>query len=267
MYEFSLDRRGLPRRLPDRELTGIQYPEGLAVGPDGDLYVGDSENEVKVFAPGATGNAAPIRVLNTAGEPEGLKVDPRGYLAVIIDNLYVLVYAPNASGNDLPIEEINPKGLQDLAYNRASVLYYLTQDRGIGVASLPNQKSTAPGWILPTRQEWSFEFALAIDASDDLYVEFHKNRTSDIVRTAVLPAHVTGKPKPEREILTPACHGQRGGSFAIAYGVAVYKGLLFQSCSVMITDFVYDAMHGGVQQPLATLRGPFLSTVAIAIGP
>jgi len=269
VYEFPLNRRGLPRSSPDRELTGFQYPEGLAIGPDGDLYVSDSVNAVKVFAPGASGNAAPTRVLNTPGQPEGLRVDAHGYLAVIINNLYVLVYAPHAAGSDLPIEKLDPNGVQDLAYNSESVLYYLTQVHGIGTATnLPNEAPAAPArWILPTRQEWLFEFALATDEADDLYVEFHNNRTSDIVRTAVIRAHATGKAKPDREIITPACHGQRGGSFAIAYGIAIHKGLLFQSCSVLVADFVYSAAQGGVQQPLATLRAPFLSTGAIAIGP
>jgi len=99
-------------------LTGLSYPDDVIVGFFGELYVsngfGSGTNSVEVFAPGASGNVAPlqnIRGSNTDfGNPDDLAVDASRNLYVT-DTLAtpgpaVLEFASGATGNVAPIAAI-----------------------------------------------------------------------------------------------------------------------------------------------------------------
>jgi hypothetical protein len=93
---------------------------GIAVDTPGNIYVsstainGPGAGTVNVFAPGATGNVAPIRTISGAltgiYRPFGLTVDPTGNLYVMNETTAsswaVSVFAPAANGNVAPLRTI-----------------------------------------------------------------------------------------------------------------------------------------------------------------
>jgi sugar lactone lactonase YvrE len=89
--------------------TGLDFPDGLALAPNGDLFVANSGNgTITEYAPGANGNAAPIATITTnAGSPAALARNPRGDLFVTATPSTVLEYAPGANGNAAPIATIS----------------------------------------------------------------------------------------------------------------------------------------------------------------
>ena len=86
-----------------------------AAGPDpqGTIYVADFEaNAIDIFAPGATGNVAPERVISGSStgleEPGDVKVDSAGDIYVAnFGGQSITEYAPGASGNVAPINTIS----------------------------------------------------------------------------------------------------------------------------------------------------------------
>ncbi len=98
---YPLNRLGLPSNKADWELSGgLSFPRYLALDGSGYLYVSDvSVNQVKVYAPGASGNDNPVRTITlpAPGQPEELAVSKAGYVFLTYyDDLQVLVYAPGA---------------------------------------------------------------------------------------------------------------------------------------------------------------------------
>jgi hypothetical protein len=96
VYRYRLDGNGLPSRKPDGVLLlDFTFPGGIAIGPDGELYVSSSGNGtecqhkcfVDVFAAGASGRAKPIRRLDTPEGPLFVAVDQHGYLDVRITKI------------------------------------------------------------------------------------------------------------------------------------------------------------------------------------
>lgn len=107
VYEFALTN-GVPATTPDRALhTPLFNIDGLAIGPDGDLYVAGTKefehNEVAwvaVWGQGASENLRPIRSLKNP-RFGGIAVDANGYLYV-----FNTVYRPGAMGNDKPLRTL-----------------------------------------------------------------------------------------------------------------------------------------------------------------
>ena len=137
--------------------TQLAGSAGLALAGDGTLYVsntgassGTFDGSITVYAPGAQGNAAPIRVISGQNtglvDPVGLTLDSAGYLYVangyfITDqtgnNVFtgeVLVFAPGANGDVAPVRTIS--GSKTLFSNPA---------KGVAVDS--------QGWIYVTDRD------------------------------------------------------------------------------------------------------------------
>jgi hypothetical protein len=112
IYEYPLTN-GIPAQNPDNTLsTRLFNVEGVAVGPDGDLYVSGTKVRnhqelpwIDVWAAGATGTQPPIRYLNGIGGT-GIAVDQNDYLYA-----YSSIYAPNAQGKAMPVQVLKaPQG-------------------------------------------------------------------------------------------------------------------------------------------------------------
>ncbi|MBV8196835.1 MAG: hypothetical protein JO263_01760, partial [Candidatus Eremiobacteraeota bacterium] len=83
--------------------------------PAGNLYVLDNvaagKQVLKEFAPGASGNAKPIREIDTpdGNNIDSLAIDAPGYVYVG-QSAKIFVYAPAAHGHAKPVAALKPKG-------------------------------------------------------------------------------------------------------------------------------------------------------------
>lgn len=111
--------------------TEIGSPSGVAVDSSGDLYVASynqpsNSSLVLEFAPGATGNAAPSKMLTA------IAADTLGGLAVdALDNLYVCtaasgqlaiaVYSSGETGSNIPVKTISSTAWTTFTYGQIAV--------------------------------------------------------------------------------------------------------------------------------------------------
>jgi hypothetical protein len=96
-------------------LTQIDDLTGLAVDSAGYIYAANFSlnftGSILVFAPDATGNAAPVRVITMADFPNGIAVDANGNIFVAT-TVYpsgpgkILEFGPGATGAAIPIRMI-----------------------------------------------------------------------------------------------------------------------------------------------------------------
>ncbi|MBC7821746.1 MAG: hypothetical protein IAG10_33080, partial [Planctomycetaceae bacterium] len=108
----------LTTTAPDLQITGINNPAHLAIGPNRQLFVvvrgtlqlAEPNAGVFVYAVGATGNAAPIRVIRGPdtglSAPYGIAVDRDGR-TFVSNGDSVRVFLPGASGNVFPYEIVS----------------------------------------------------------------------------------------------------------------------------------------------------------------
>ncbi|MGA7356296.1 MAG: hypothetical protein WBW76_12780 [Candidatus Cybelea sp.] len=277
VYRFPLQSDGLPSKLPDGELTlGFRYPGGIAIGPDGDLYVSDSgtayacRNErtcfVEVFAPGASHRAAPIRKLYVPQQPQYIAVDQRGYLDVSTlehGGGVTNVYRPNASGNDQPINEITTRAVNALGASRG-IAYIQLISLGVGIEAVQER----PGSEQPEYYRYGYNYSANGVATDRgrLYAQFfYRHHNKFFLATAIYRIGHPGNP--ERIIVGRGCEeGLNSG--ALGYGLAVYKKYLYEGCvglgGAAGGVLVYDNRRHGWREPVLQLPG---GDVGVAIGP
>jgi sugar lactone lactonase YvrE len=104
---------------------------GVAVGARGEVYVANapappaSYGAVTVYAPGAAGNAPPIRTIlgtdSTLQYPRGIAVDARGAVYVMSSGAGpVFAYPPGASGHAVPSRRIGDRPRTDLSWTELS---------------------------------------------------------------------------------------------------------------------------------------------------
>jgi len=83
--------------------TQLGAPDGLAVGPDGSVYVANDagSGSVTVYAPNATGDAVPVRTITCGGldAPAGVSLDASGDLFVAnYSGDSISVFSPTDNG-------------------------------------------------------------------------------------------------------------------------------------------------------------------------
>jgi len=145
---------------PVRAITGsrttLDTPLGLAVGPHGDLFVVNSGrvnlgiDSIIVFAPGASGDAAPERTITGdktgLDVPQSVAVDAAGYIYVTnFGSSSITVYAPNATGNAVPIRLIAGTDANLGAY--VAGVASGASDGDLYVVSRSQQPTTEPSWV------------------------------------------------------------------------------------------------------------------------
>src|SRR5439155_234425 len=159
--------------------TVLSNATGIARDAAGNLYVTNppltppSGGSVTVYAPGAVGNAAPIRTI--AGEGTGLD-HPVGIALDAASNVYVsntytvTVYAPGASGNVAPIRTVESSSqVGGIALDTAGNLYVAGGDV-ITVYATANGNATPIRTISGSNTGLGCPAGLGLDAAGELYV-------------------------------------------------------------------------------------------------
>ncbi len=118
VYPVSATGNSAPIRTISGGMTQLVAPYGIAVDAAGYIYVADflgtgsNSGAVEIYAPGASGNVAPVGYIsgNATGmsEPAGVAINPlNGNIYVLNDGNYsVTMYAPGSTGNVAPIGKI-----------------------------------------------------------------------------------------------------------------------------------------------------------------
>jgi hypothetical protein len=118
VFSNSTDEETSPQRMIKGDRTQMNEPIAFAVDSSGYLYVASlglgplrNEGQIEIFAPDATGDVAPLRVITGTKSaplsPSGIAVDAKGNVYVN-QGMQILEYASGASGDAPPVRTILP---------------------------------------------------------------------------------------------------------------------------------------------------------------
>jgi hypothetical protein len=192
-----------PKRVISGANTQLDVPRGIAVDQSGSIYVADyRKDQIVVFAPGAEGNVAPVRIIagphTLLNHDDGaLAVDGAGNLFVEQGGFFqagpryhkdrLLEFPPNAQGDTQPIATYVPPHyhLQFVAVSDGELFVTLNQgdSQGAGyveIFSLPSLQHVQTVRI----PQWGRDLVVGADAipGGDLYVLTMARRHSAVWR-------------------------------------------------------------------------------------
>jgi hypothetical protein len=165
VFSNSADEETTPQRVIKGDRTQMNEPIAFAVDSAGYLYVASlglgpsrDEGQIEVFAPDATGNVAPVRVITGTKSaplsPSGIAVDARG-MVYVNQGIQILEYAAGASGSAAPVRTIVPPAgdviSSDLHVDGAGNVYVLVlkQIDGSVTSKIAKYPATATGLATP----------------------------------------------------------------------------------------------------------------------
>jgi hypothetical protein len=239
---FARTARGdaTPLRQIGGLATLLSDPLALALDAQGYLYVANQTEEgppaasILVFAPGAHGDAAPVRQITGAGEAVKLAVDRAGDLVVAVTGSFgqtlpnqILTYAPGTNGAATPIRR----------------LAGLATQLGSGSSLTPFAVAVAPG---------------------ELRVRAAGSGTGT-PRVNVYPAGATGDVAPQFSLSGPATHLGETDALAVDSALREYVA---NAAANAIT--VYPSNAAGNTPPLRAIAGTSTGLddpLGLAIGP
>jgi sugar lactone lactonase YvrE len=249
--------------------TGLAAPGGITLDTDGNLYAANV-NSITVYAPGATGNASPIRTITAAAGVDlsntfGVVVDNSGFLYVA-DGLApgsILVYAPGADGAATPVRTITGGATQlsrpeGVALDAAGNLYVANHDNSTITVYAPGADgAVAPIATIPTAgSNLSSPSAIALDGVGNVYAA---NQGGSGSITIYAPLN-SGSPLSLSATITGGSTGLSGPS-----GVALDGGLIYvgNGGSNSVTIYPVGTLGGNIapsfliQGGNTLLNGPF----------
>ena len=265
--------------------TGLSTigPSGIAVDPAGRVYVAQSQgmNSILTYAPGATGNAAPVDVISGSktglSYPQGVALDAAGRLYVTNIIPYpanvpsITVYAPGASGNASPVATIQGSntGLgtpQDIAVDAQGRVYVANGGGGSVTVYAPgaNGNVSPIASISGSNTGLTEPIGIAVDGTGKIYVSNFLACGYDIASQGiqVFAAGANGNATPIASI--------KGSNTGLdgAYGLAVdAAGRLYvanaTACSAMMSIPSPPSLGGiTVYAPGATGNVPPIARIA-----
>src|SRR3984957_10440355 len=188
VVSYPLDKSGLPATMPDWQLkSALQSPRAVSLAGAGYIYVTDmGPGQVRVYAPGASGNAMPVRTITvpTGGQPQSLAADKAGDVFVTYGNLLTLLVYP-AGAHDVgsvpaaPLVAFKPGFLiYDLVVDSVGRLYVTPIEASIWVyddlvSSARANPQHRPDRIIAARGQEEGPFApMAVEATTgDVYMQ------------------------------------------------------------------------------------------------
>jgi hypothetical protein len=165
VFTNSADEETTPQRMIKGDHTQINEPIAFAVDSSGYLYVASlglgsfrNEGQIEIFAPDATEDVAPVRVITgTKGAPllpSGIAFDAKGNVYVN-QGMQILEYASGASGSAAPARTIVPPADDVISshvhLDGAANVYVLVlvQINGIVMAKIAKYPASATGRVTP----------------------------------------------------------------------------------------------------------------------
>jgi hypothetical protein len=257
---------------PESTLTGLSGAGALAVDAQHFLYV-TTPLAILVFAPGSSGNAAPVRTiagpnaLPTTDDFAALAVAPDGTIYAasqlasgVTRNPKILVFAPNANGDVAPVHTIT--GPTTTMQAVLAVSYFFT---GIAVADATQHvlffSNNADGDVAPKRtlnDGTGVVTGSAFDNVGALYLARYEFSTSTVL------AYIAGaiaNATPLVSLNGPATQ------ITAAAGVAVddkSNAYVTNADPAGAAVLVFDATANGNVPPVRTLKGPSTTLVGDA---
>lgn len=182
VFSSSTAEETAPQRIIKGDRTQMNEPIAFAVDTSGYLYVASlglgplrDQGQVEIFAPNATGNVAPLRVITGTKSvpllPSGIAVDRKGNVYVN-QGIEIREYAPGVSGSAAPVRTIVPPATDvissHLHVDEAGNVFVLVfeQKNGSVVSKIAKYPATATGRATPltfsstTWTKTGFGFAL-----------------------------------------------------------------------------------------------------------
>jgi hypothetical protein len=273
VYRFPVTN-GLPATTPDAVLTGdLSGPSSVGFDGAGYMYVADAGvhvyGGVKVYAPGSTGNAQPVRVITSYTQQfVWLAVNKAGYLFVTADYNSIYVYPPGANGAAPPLRVITPpKEIWDLLVDSTGRLYANLSVEAVYVYNDPIFHWQSPDRIITTRgsEEGYMRYPMALDEGRKLlYLTLRDSDAPYQWQAGDHAARYLGnRNRRDRISLTKDCYGNPGEE----YGMAEDHRYLMFSCLNLEATLVYhnapgkqrlvEAIHPtGLTNPEGMIFGP-----------
>jgi hypothetical protein len=264
---------------PGRVLvSGLHQPLGVAVAPDGLVYVAESAymwHAIDVYR--ITGHRAALLRRITFGsgfqpEPEYLAVDARNYLYAAMDYTNVAVFRPGESGYVMAPHYLwNTDGAYQIGVDERGDVYQPSLDHLYVHLNRPDhlaRMGTRP--VDPTGPGWATLVFARADGGD-VYVG-----TGSISRTwfsvAALPIHRWGQVPVERSLIL--AQGCRGSGGVLGLSIAVSGGFLYEICGYFARSHAYvrgiwtfAASGNGTVNALNFAKADIATPGDIAIGP
>ena len=261
-----------PARTIAGNLTQMCFPNGVVADASTNIYVIDSCNKIEVFAAGASGNVAPLRVIQGAAtglnNPWAGSFDAAGNLYVTSrQNFSVVEFAPGAGGNVAPVATISGAatllpsqfGPEGIAVDSAGNINVSVLDNGGNriLSFAPGANGNVAPAHSNTGSQACAPVGLAVDSARNVYAignyagcpqitEFSPGADGNAIPLAVITGPATGL----------------GSANSEAQGIAVDSaGNIYASNSLYDTITVYAPGANGNAAPTRTIaRGmPTLS--------
>jgi hypothetical protein len=192
--------------------TGLSFPIGVAVDSKGYVYVADcGYGDVKVFAPGAHGNVAPVRIIGlTTGCTIEEAIDSSDNLYVTSGDNFISEFSAYSQGNNLvkqitEAEKSGGIGIRSVAIDSHGNIYagnLLAKDIRV-FSSSASGPATPIRTIAGSHTHLGAATGLALDSKDKLYVTIcrycHQGSGTDSV--LVFAAGAKGNATPQSVIV------------------------------------------------------------------